>query len=117
MTPLQVGLLLACVGGLAVGQLCFKLSAHALTDATGAASMLRLVYNPWFLGALATYGGATLLWIWILREVSLSKAYPFFALSFVLVPLMGLAFLGETTTTTYWVGIGLIVAGIYVTTL
>jgi len=44
----------------------------------------------------------------------LNRAYPFFALSFLFVPLLSGFLLGEPTNARYWVGIGLIVAGIWI---
>jgi drug/metabolite transporter (DMT)-like permease len=104
-----------CVFALAVGQILFKLSARAVAGAQGVADLLRLLQHPWFILALAVYGAATLLWVWLLREIPLTVAYPFFALSFVLVPLLGWLLLGEVVGWTYWLGIALIMAGIYTT--
>jgi undecaprenyl phosphate-alpha-L-ara4N flippase subunit ArnE len=107
-------LLLTCVGGIAVGQVLFKLSARRVAGADGAGDLWRLVVSPPFLAALAVYGLASLLWVWVLREVPLSRAYPFFALSFVLVPLMAWAFMGEPVTARYWAGVAVLVAGLVV---
>jgi drug/metabolite transporter (DMT)-like permease len=71
-----------------VGQLTFKRVAQSLDGISGIGAILRhLVLNPWFLAALMLYGGATLLWVMVLRETPLSKAYMFVALAFALVPL------------------------------
>ena len=107
-------LLLSCVLGISAGQLMFKLSARGIADVSGAPVLWRLAANPWFLMSLATYGGATVLWVWLLRELPLNRAYPFFALSFLFVPLLSGFLLGEPTNARYWVGIGLIVAGIWI---
>jgi len=117
VSPPQLALLLVCVACLAAGQLLFKLSARTLQAATGPADLLRLLTEPAFLLALVVYGGTTLLWVWILRKVPLTVAYPFVALSFVLVPLAGWALLGERVAWNYWAGIALIVAGIWVTSV
>lgn len=111
---MNAALLLFCVLGISAGQLLFKLSARSLASADGPADLWRLALNPWFLGALVTYAGATVLWVWLLRELPLSRAYPFFALSFLFVPLLGGLFLGELTNARYWAGIALIVAGIWI---
>jgi drug/metabolite transporter (DMT)-like permease len=111
--PLNAALLLVCVLGISAGQLMFKLSARSIAGA-GPGEMWRLAASPWFLGALATYGGATVLWVWLLRELPLNRAYPYFALSFLFVPLLGGYLLGEPTQARYWVGIALIVAGIWI---
>ncbi|MDH4229139.1 MAG: EamA family transporter [Nitrospirota bacterium] len=114
MSPLHLFLLLVCVAALAAGQILFKLSARHLS-ASGQ-GMISLLLYPGFLLALVLYGGATLLWIWLLRNIPLTLAYPFFALTFLFVPLASWAFLGEVVGARYWVGVGLILLGIWVTT-
>lgn len=101
----------ACVVVISIGQLLFKLaSAHLdfrrpFADLKGIA-ILAL--------ALALYGSATLLWVAALRNVPLSRLYPVMALSFILVPLGGLVLLREPISVQYWLGAGLIVAGLAV---
>ena len=62
--------------------------------------------------AVALYAGATLLWVRILTTVPLSRAYPFVALAFVLVPAAGYMFFGEPITLRYALGTALIVIGV-----
>ena len=110
MSALQLLLVLVCVVLIACGQVLFKLVALL-----SAASP-----HPWSdpktlsigIASLALYGAATLLWIWLLRSVPLARAYPFMALSFVLVPAAGLLFFGERVTAMYGVGLALIVIGV-----
>ena len=64
--------------------------------------------------AFAIYGGATLLWVYLLRFVPLNKAYLFMALSFVFVPLAGYYFLAEKITFGVVIGAFLIISGIAV---
>jgi drug/metabolite transporter (DMT)-like permease len=117
MTISQIVLILFCVLALAVGQLLFKMSARNLVMGDHALDLLGLARDPWFLFALSLYALATLLWIWLLRKVPLVVAYPFFALSFVVVPFLSRAFLGEQVGLTYWAGVFLIMSGIVITIL
>ncbi len=103
---------------LAVGQLLFKKASEAVPDRVGLDGQalretLALALNPYLIGALALYFLATLLWIWVLRDVPLSRAYPFIGLGFVLVPLGALLFFQEPITGRYLLGSALIMAGIY----
>ena len=50
----------------------------------------------------------------MLRSISLTHAYPFMAMTFVIVPLLATTLLGEPLTIRYWLGIGLILAGMLV---
>jgi drug/metabolite transporter (DMT)-like permease len=100
---------------LSIGQLLFKqvgssIRGQALADA---ASVLFVSSHFYF--ALALYGGAKLLWIWLLSRVPLTQAYPWSALAVALVPLMAILILGETVRPLFWIGITLIIAGIVLT--
>lgn len=117
MTISQIALILICVLALAVGQLLFKLSARNLAPGEQALALLGLSREPWFLLSLVLYALATLLWVWLLRKVPLVAGYPFFALSFVVVPLLSSVFLGEQVNLAYWIGVLFIVAGIVITVL
>jgi drug/metabolite transporter (DMT)-like permease len=64
--------------------------------------------------AVALYAGATLLWVRILTSVPLSRAYPFAALAFVLVPAAGYLFFQEQITIRYAVGVTFIVIGVVI---
>ena len=90
----------------AVGQVAFKLGA------TGRESLLAFV-NGWILFGLACYGIGTALWIFALSKASLTLVYPFTALSFVLVYGAGVLLLGEATSVPQVVGVGLVLAGLY----
>jgi multidrug transporter EmrE-like cation transporter len=93
---------------LASGQILFKKAAMAV----GSQALLQGIINGWTLAALVLYGGATLLWISILRSTPLSAAYPYAALGFVLVPLASQFIFGETLHARYLLGTACIIAGI-----
>ena len=70
------------------GQILFKLAAR---DATFDGFNWRMVASwltPAMISALAVSTLATVLWVWVLRSASLAVAYPIYALTFVLVPLL-----------------------------
>jgi drug/metabolite transporter (DMT)-like permease len=91
----------------ASGQVLFKLGAGA-----GAAPMALL--NPTIAAGLACYGLGTVLWIVALSRTTLMVAYPFTALTFVLV--YGAAFfvLHEKLSLGGAIGSGLVWAGLVV---
>ncbi len=100
------------------GQVLFKLAASQTVAQKGAlAVLMSLATSPTFIGAISLYSLGTLVWIWILRQTPLSVAYPFYALTFLLVPLLSWWLLGEIIEPRYWVGVGFIVVGILVTVL
>lgn len=110
--PLHIlGLLVATPILIAAGQVMFKITGQRLAAYPGQ-PFQAAVLSPVFLGALALYGGATLLWIYVLKTVPLSYAYSFMALTFVIVPVMAALWLGEDLSTRYYVGMGLVLAGL-----
>lgn len=100
-----------CVVGIAIGQVLFKLTAASLTR-TGsffAGSTLMMLAS-----AFALYGVTTIAWIWVLQKIDLGRVYPFMALAFVMVPIGSYFFLGERFTSQYFLGVAIIMVGIFV---
>lgn len=113
MTALQILWTLACVCIIASGQILFKMAGIAIQE-TGTWFSPRALITVFC--ALAIYGVATLLWINLLRFVSLNRAYSFMALCFIIVPLASHFFFRETLTPGYLIGTLLVVAGLIVAT-
>lgn len=111
MNAAQMWLALVCVGAVAAGQLMFKRVGIEIERAGAwlAPRVIVLVF-----ASFALYAAATLLWIHLLRQVDLSRAYPFMALSFVLVPLFSVLLYGERLSGPYLAGVALIVGGVAV---
>jgi multidrug transporter EmrE-like cation transporter len=108
-------ILLSIISGVA-GQTCLKIG---LTKAGGDAasdtlfSLIGLILrSPLVLGGLFFYALGAISWIAVLRRMDLSYAYPFLALNFVLIALVGQFVLGETVPWIRWVGIAAICVGI-----
>ena len=99
--------------GMACGQVLFKLAAMKTADAGPGAGMLAFV-NIYLAVGLVLYAGLTVLWVWLLRSVPLSKAYPFVALSFIFTPLLSRLVFGDTLNMNYFGGLFLIACGIIV---
>ncbi len=101
----------ACVICIAAGQILFKMSAASLQK-TGS------LFDPStalvLFCALSLYGATTLAWIWVLQKIELGRVYPLMAMAFVLVPLGSHWFFGERFQPQYFVGVGLIMAGIVI---
>jgi multidrug transporter EmrE-like cation transporter len=103
------------------GQLVMKARALAHAGPAGQsgklhylASMLSDVAVLTCLGAAAL---AAILWMLAIERLEVSFAYPFMALSFVLVPLGSMVVFGERVPPMQFVGLGLIVVGVVVSTL
>lgn len=111
-TPLVWLELLGFPVALTAGQILFKRSASRV-DLAGA-WVLELARMPAMWAAVALYAGATLLWVRILTTVPLSRAYPFAALAFILVPAAGYFLFDEPVNARYLLGTALIIGGVIV---
>ena len=107
--------LLGVVFSLALGQLLFKQSARQVSGVSWAELIPKLLTIPHFWLSLLLYGSATFAWIWVLSRVPLHAAYSFYALTFILVPLLAAWVFGERITLGYWLGVALILAGVVIT--
>lgn len=76
--------------------------------------VLTLFLQPWVLSALLAAAVAAGSWMLALTRLDLSVAYPFVALSFVLVLLASALFFNEPLTAAKVVGIALVVIGLIV---
>jgi multidrug transporter EmrE-like cation transporter len=115
MTLLDTACLALFTVMLAGGQVLFKHVGLVLQGRSGASAFLVILRAPSLYAALALYGLATLLWIWILSRVPLSQAYPWVAAGMVIVPLLGWLVFGERLSPGFWLGVALILAGIAIT--
>lgn len=117
MTLAAFTLIFASVSLSALGQTLFKAGVGQAHFAEGASTLLKavsLLTSPGVLAGLAAYGVGTVLWLFALKRIDLSLAYPFVAMSFVMVAAFAVLFLGETLTIARVLGLSLIVAGLLV---
>lgn len=113
MSWLLIASTLASVLMVGCGQVLFKLAAR---DATFDGLNWRTVASwltPAMISALAISTLATVLWVWVLRSASLSVAYPLYALTFVLVPLLERLLYDTAFTSQQGVGAAAIVLGVW----
>ena len=100
---------------LATGQLFFKKVGLLMRGKPLSEGLLAIAAAPDLYAALSLYGAATLLWIWILSRVTLSQAYPWVALAMGIVPVLAAVVFHERVGGMYWLGIALVVLGVFVT--
>jgi undecaprenyl phosphate-alpha-L-ara4N flippase subunit ArnE len=110
--PVLAGLVLTPLL-ISAGQILFKLTS-ARAGAADAAGIVATVFDPYLLAAFAIYGIGTVIWVYVLKWVPLTVAYPFMALTFCAVPMLAWVLLGETLSLRYALGTGLIIAGLLV---
>ena len=114
-------LVFAVLGFTVYGQLVIKARAaiHAAqAGARGKLQYLALMFGDiWVLSALAAAVAAVVFWMLAIQRLELGYAYPFIALSFVLVPIGATAFFGEPLPAARLLGIALIIAGVTMSAL
>ncbi len=115
MTVTKLLLGLACAFGMSAGQIFFKLAALSPSPACGN-PLLQRILSPHLLTALLIYAFTTGVWLWLLRLIPLNRAYPFMALAFLFVPLLGAVFLGEKLEYKTIAGGLIILLGVYIST-
>ncbi|HEY0042969.1 MAG TPA: hypothetical protein VGB62_00335 [Allosphingosinicella sp.] len=95
------------------GQILFKYAATSWVANEKRGSSIFAILSPALILAFAVYGCTALLWIYILRNVPLSKAYVFSIAGSALVPLAAWALFREPVTPQYWVGFAFLLVGAY----
>ena len=85
-------------------------------QATGPAieTLLRVLLTPTFVTAVACFLIGIATWIYALRELDLSLAYPTASLSYVMVALVGMIVFDEPVSVGRWIGILIIMLGVFV---
>lgn len=115
-----IAMILLSVGLAAVAQLLLKTGMNHVNDALrpetfglDGASVRALVVQPFVWGGLAMFGLSALVWLVVLSRASLSFAYPFAALTYILILLFDHFVLDDTVPAARWGGVGFIAIGIF----
>ena len=103
-----------CALSMCLGQVLLKVTSNALQ--AGGNYLDQSVFVP-FAIAIIIYGVATLGWVWALKYVPISRAFPFVAISYIVIPLAGAFWFGEVLDLKYGVGITFIIAGVFMTSI
>ena len=75
---------------------------------------VKLLFNPFVFGALSLYALGAIFWLFVLSRFDLSYAYPFGALSYVLITAASWLIFKEDIPALRLVGIGCIMVGILI---
>ena len=112
-----IGLILFSVLLAAGAQLTLKHGMNQVADNTGALkltadSVKDVVTTPAVWGGLFLFGLSAIVWLAVLSRTSLSFAYPFASLTYVLILLADRFILNETVPALRWAGVFCIMVGI-----
>jgi len=90
MEIVRLSQILLSVFGISAGQMLLKLAAINLKNPHALGVWVAgYCINAYLIAGVCLLGISTLLWVWVLRTLPLSIAYPFMALAFIIVPLLG----------------------------
>lgn len=115
--PMLITLILVSVGLAAVAQLTLKSGMNRVTESRGTVtlsgdSLRAIATDPVVWAGLALFGLSALAWLFVLSRTSLSFAYPFASLTYLLIVLVDRFVFHEEIPPARWAGVALIMAGI-----
>jgi multidrug transporter EmrE-like cation transporter len=102
------------------GQVAFKKGmslaggVHIQYNATWILALLKLIFTPYVFIGVILYTTSTLLWLIALSRCPLNYAYPFTAVTFILVILFSTLLLHEPLPAVRIVGMAIIICGLLV---
>jgi drug/metabolite transporter (DMT)-like permease len=112
-----IGLILASVLLAAVAQITLKQGMNQVTHASGTASLRlsslkAIASNGLVWVGLVIFACSAVAWLMVLSRASLSFAYPFVSLSYLLIVLADKVVFDQTIPPLRWAGVVLIMAGV-----
>ena len=114
-----IAMILLSVGLAAIAQLALKEGMNQVNAELAPArfslngdSLRVLVAQPFVWGGLLLFGFSAIVWLVVLSRASLSFAYPFAALTYVLILLFDHFVLDENVPALRWAGVAFIATGI-----
>ena len=115
-----IGMILVSVALAAVAQLMLKAGMNRVnvelapaTFSLNGASLKALVVQPFVWGGLFLFGISALVWLVVLSRASLSFAYPFASLTYVLILIFDQFVLKDEVPPLRWGGVAFIGIGIF----
>ena len=99
----------------AVGQFGLKVGAGQLKLSNGIwAALMSYITNIYIVLSLLCFAASMIMWIFVLRKLELSIAYPMVSLGYILTLALAFFFLNEPLRLTKLVGTALIITGVVV---
>jgi drug/metabolite transporter (DMT)-like permease len=115
MANLPFFLAIATAISMAFGQVLFKSGSATLGGNTPIELVVSFASNLRLMVAIILYAVTILVWIYVLKHLPLSKAYPLTALSYVIVPIVSYFLLREQVGINTLIGSAIIILGVAVT--
>jgi drug/metabolite transporter (DMT)-like permease len=115
--PMLIALILLSVALASVAQLTLKAGMNRVTETNGTVSLSidslkAIASDPIVWAGLALFGLSAVAWLFVLSRTTLSFAYPFASLTYLLIVLVDRFVFHEEIPPARWAGVALIMAGI-----
>ncbi len=99
---------------LASGQVCLKISMQHMEKFSFTWTYFKHLFTNWYFALTGLlFASATILWMYILKHYPFSVAYPITSFAYVFSMLAAFFIFKETIPPTRWIGVVLIVAGVF----
>ena len=79
-----------------------------------ASYLFKLFTNPQSLAGVFLYFMSAVIWSYLLTKLDISFVQPILALTYVVTPILAIVLLGEQVPAMRWIGIVIIIAGVFV---
>lgn len=116
MTPIHYLLGIAFGLSLTVGQILFKIAANQMGVDGQSLSIFRVLFTAPMIAAVVLYGLTVILYVYILQQIPLNRAYLFTFIASGLVPILAAVIFKEPVSARYIVGTVLIFIGLAIAT-
>jgi len=112
-----ISVMLSAGGQLSMKNGVSSLGKLGVSDIIAPAMMFKVISNPMIILGVFLYGVASIFWLAILSRAELSYAYPMIAISYVVTSVIAWVLFKENLTLIRFLGIIMIIAGVYVISL
>ncbi|MGE7986539.1 hypothetical protein [Lysinibacillus fusiformis] len=97
---------------LVIGQTMWKIGAEKI-EISGFKTIINVILSPWIIGGGVLYVIATVIWLYLLSKLPLSLIYPLQSVAYIIALFVALFVFKEVIPITRWVGVAVILFGVY----
>lgn len=76
--------------------------------------VIKMFTNITILGGMVMYFLSAATWLYLLTKLEVSVVQPILALTYVVTPILAIVFIHENIPTTRWLGIAVIITGVFI---
>jgi len=110
-----IGILVGAMGGILMKMGSAHLGVVHLDSFHQSVMVLLKVFTDLtILSGMALYFLSALIWLYLLTKLDISFVQPILALTYVVTPILAIIFLGESIPALRWVGILVIIIGVFI---